>query len=127
MSVKIEINGIVYKKGEPETKNNYTKQEMILHVPDLNKDDYSDYFRIEWNTNGIKTLQEQKIKDKDHVKVVAYLNGKKWIDKDNTERFFNSFSGYKIEKTDGSAEAQVLTPFPILDNQEELTDDDLPF
>ena len=63
MSVKIEINGIVYKKGEPETKNNYTKQEMILHVPDLNKDDYSDYFRIEWNTNGSKTHQEQKIKE----------------------------------------------------------------
>ena len=31
-----------------------TKQEMILHIPDLQKEEYSDHLKIEWNTNGIK-------------------------------------------------------------------------
>ena len=26
-----------------QNKNNYTKQEMILHIPDLQKEDYSDH------------------------------------------------------------------------------------
>ena len=127
MSIKLELNGIVYQKGEPDTKNNYTKQELILHIPDLQKEDYSDHLKIEWNTNGIKTLKEQKIEDGDHVKVVAYLSGRKWIDQEKTERFFTSVKGYAIEKAEETTAAQELTPFPMLDKEEEQTENDLPF
>ena len=127
MSIKLELNGIVYQKGEAETKNNYTKQELILHIPDLQKEEYSDYIKIEWNKNGIKTLQEANIADGDEVKVVAYLSGRKWTNKEGEDKAFNAVKGYAIEKTDGSAETQQLTPFPILDNEEEQTENDLPF
>ena len=127
MSIKLELNGIVYQKGKPDTKNNYTKQEMILYIPDLQKKEYSDYIKIEWNKNGIKTLQEANIADGDEVKVVAYLSGRKWTDKEGEDKAFNAVKGYAIEKTDGSAETQQLTPFPILDNEEEQTENDLPF
>ena len=127
MSIKLELNGIVYQKGEPETKNNYTKQNMILYIPDLQKEEYSDYIKIEWNTKGIKTLQEANIADRDEVKVVAYLSGRKWTDKEGEDTAFNVVKGYAIEKTEQTTVAQELTPFPILDKEEEQTDDDLPF
>ena len=131
MSIKMELNGIVYQIGEPTTRNSYQNQNMILHIPDIEKDQFSDYFTIEWNEKGIKTLQEQKIQDGDEVKVVAYINGKKWIDKkdqEGTERFFNSIKGYAIEKaTKENSDVQELTPFPILDTSEKETENDLPF
>ena len=64
MSIKLELNGIVYKKGEPTTRNNYTNQDMILHIPDLEKENYSDFFKIEWNEKGIKTLPQANIADR---------------------------------------------------------------
>ena len=128
MSIKLELNGIVYQTGEPKTKNNYTKQEMILHIPDLQKEEYSDHLKIEWNTNGIKMIQDQKIQNGDQVKIVAYLSGIKWTDQEETERFFNSVKGYTIEKaSEGMPAAHELTPFPMLDKEEEQTENDLPF
>ena len=103
MSIKLELNGIVFKKGEPTTRNNYTNQDMILHIPDIKKDEFSDYFKIEWNEKGIKTLQEAKIQDGDEVKVVAYLSGRKWTDKEGADRAFNGIKGFAIEKAEKMA------------------------
>jgi hypothetical protein len=128
MSIKLELNGIVYQKGEPTTRNNYTNQDMILHIPDLEKENYSDFFKIEWNDKGIKTLQEANIADGDEVKVIAYLSGKKWTDKEGADRAFNAIKGYAIEKAEKENSAdQELTPFPILDTPEKETKNDLPF
>lgn len=128
MSIKLELNGIVYQKGEPITKNNYTNQDMILHIPDLENESYSDFFKIQWNEKGIKTLQEANIADGDEVKVVAYLRGNKWTTPDLTEKAFNAIKGFAIEKVEKENSAvQELTPFPILDTPQTETDDDLPF
>jgi hypothetical protein len=128
MSIKLELNGIVYQIAEPTTRKDYQNQDMILHIPDVEKDQYSDFFKIEWNDKGIKTLQEQKIQAGDEVKVVAYLNGNKWTDKEGADRAFNAIKGYAIEKAEKENSAdQELTPFPILDTPEKETKDDLPF
>ena len=50
------------RQESQKQKNNFTKQELILHIPDLQKEDYSDHLKIEWNTNGIKMIQDQKIR-----------------------------------------------------------------
>jgi len=127
MSIKLELNGIVFQKGEPTTRNNYTNQDMILHIPDLEKENFSDFFKIEWNEKGIKTLQEANIADGDEVKVVAYLSGRKWTDKEGADRAFNAVKGYAIEKATKNSADQELTPFPILDTIEKETKNDLPF
>ena len=126
MSIKLELNGIVFKKGEPTTRNDFTTQNMILHIPDLKTENFSDYFNIEWNEKGIETIKKAEILDGDEVKVVAYLTGRKWIDKEGADRSFNAIKGYAIEKAENNA-AEELTPFPILDTPEKETDDDLPF
>ena len=61
MSIKLELNGIVFQKDEPKTNNSYKKQELILHIPDVEKAEYSDYFTIEWNQNGIEKVKKAKI------------------------------------------------------------------
>ena len=78
MSIKLELNGIVFQKDEPKTNNSYKKQELILLIPDIEKDKYSDYFNIEWNEKGIETLKKAEIQQGDEVKITAYMQGIKW-------------------------------------------------
>jgi len=130
MSLKLELNGIVFQKGEPKTNNSYKNQELILLIPDIEKDQYSDYFTIEWNEKGIETLKNAEIQQGDDVKITAYMQGRKW-QKPGEDHFrsFTSLKGFSIEKaTDGSnASSEVLSPFPILDKEPEETKNDLPF
>jgi hypothetical protein len=130
MSIKLELNGIVFQKDEPKTNNSYKKQELILLIPDIEKDKYSDYFNIEWNEKGIETLKKAEIQQGDEVKITAYMQGIKW-QKDGEDHFrsFISLKGFSIEKVtdDSNASSEELTPFPILDKEPEETKNDLPF
>ena len=130
MSIKLELNGIVFQKDEPKTNNSHKKQELILHIPDVEKAEYSDYFTIEWNQNGIEKVKEAKIQEGDEVKITTYLQGRKW-QKDGEDHFksFISLKGFSIEKVtdDSNASSEELTPFPILDKEPEETKNDLPF
>ena len=130
MSIKLELNGIVFQKDEPKTNNSYTNQELILHIPDVEKAEYSDYFTIEWNQNGIEKVKEARIQEGDEVKITTYLQGRKW-QKDGEDHFksFISLKGFSIEKVtdDSNASSEELTPFPILDKEPEETKNDLPF
>lgn len=101
MEFKIELNGIVFQKSEPKTNNSYTNQELILYIPDVEKDSYSNYFTIEWNEKGIKTLQELEIQEGDQVKVTAYLQGRKWKKEGMDEyKAFTSWKGVSIQKSE---------------------------
>ena len=130
MSIKLELNGIVFQKDEPKTNNSYKKQELILYIPDVEKAEYSDYFTIEWNQNGIEKVKEAKIQEGDEVKITTYLQGRKWQKTaEDPFRAFTSFKGFSIEKVtdDSNASSEELTPFPILDKEPEETKNDLPF
>ena len=99
MSIKLELNGIVFQKDEPKTNNSYTNQELILHIPDVEKAEYSDYFTIEWNQNGIEKVKEARIQEGDEVKITTYLQGRKWQKTaEDPFRAFTSFKGFSIEK-----------------------------
>jgi len=130
MSIKLELNGIVFQKDEPKTNNSYKNQELILYIPDVEKAEYSDYFTIEWNQNGIEKVKEAKIQEGDEVKITTYLQGRKWQKTaEDPFRAFTSFKGFSIEKVtdDSNASSEELTPFPILDKEPEETKNDLPF
>ena len=130
MSIKLELNGIVFQKDEPKTNNSYTNQELILHIPDVEKAEYSDYFTIEWNQNGIEKVKEARIQEGDEVKITTYLQGRKWQKTaEDPFRAFTSFKGFSIEKVtdDSNASSEELTPFPILDKEPAEAKNDLPF
>ena len=125
MSVKIEIQGTVLQLGTPkESKGGYISQETIIHVPDIEKMEYSDDFNIEWNQKGIENLRSKSIQDGDLVNVTAYLSGRKY--KKETEDFlraFNPFKGFKIDKVEQETKVyEDLTPFPMLDKVENESD-----
>ena len=55
MSIKLQLQGTVYQVGSPnESKTGYINQDMILHVPSLEKQEYDDHYKIEWNQKGIQ-------------------------------------------------------------------------
>ena len=131
MSIELQLQGTVYKVGSPiEQKSGWISQNMILHIPDLEKKEYSDDFNIEWNQKGIENLQKKNIQDGDHVKVTAYLSGRKYQKAtEDHERAFNSFKGFKIDKIEAEEtlkrliDNKPLNAFPILDE----LDNNLPF
>lgn len=130
MDFKLELNGIVFQIDEPKTRNSYTNQELMLYIPDIQKDQFSNYFTIEWNQNGIERLKEAKIQKGDEVKITTYLQGRKWQKTaEDPFRTFTSFKGISIEKVidDSNALSEELTPFPVLDKEPEQPKNDLPF
>jgi hypothetical protein len=131
MDFKLELNGIVFQIDEPKTRNSYTNQELMLYIPDIQKDQFSNYFTIEWNQNGIEKVKEAKIQKGDEVKITAYMQGRKWKKPEEEDHFksFISLKGFSIEKAtdDSNASSEVLSPFPILDKEPEETKNDLPF
>jgi|DEB0MinimDraft_6_1074348.scaffolds.fasta_scaffold00850_17 hypothetical protein len=129
MSYKLEMTGTVHKIGDIERKaNGYQKQFLILYVPDINKEEYSDYFKIEWNKNGTEKIKQANIQEGDIVRVICYLSGSKWQRaQTDPEVFFNNLKGFEIEKQQDD-QTEELTPFPMLDKTEtSQPDDDLPF
>ena len=131
MSIKIELRGTVYKVGSPtESKGGYISQKMILHVPDIEKLEYSDDFDIEWNQKGIENLRTKNIQDGDLVDITGYLSGRKYQKAtEDFERAFNPFKGFKIDKVvQETSVSEDLTPFPELDKVEAIeVKPDLPF
>ena len=74
----MELSGIVFQKSEPKTNNSYQNQEIILYIPDVEQDKYSNYFTIEWNEKGIEKVKEAKIQQGDEVKITTFIQGRKW-------------------------------------------------
>jgi hypothetical protein len=129
MNIKMELSGIVFQKSEPKTNNSYQNQEIMLYIPDVEQDKYSNYFTIEWNEKGIEKVKEANIQQGDEVKITTFIQGRKWK-KDGMDEYkaFTAWKGVSIEKvTDDSSDVQELTPFPILDTPEKETKNDLPF
>lgn len=129
MSIKLELEGIVYRTGQPTTTpGGYVKQDMILHVPNIEQDKWSDHFPIEWNSKNLEKVSDAGIKDGDRVKIEGYLSGNKWQKAtEDFERAFAKISGFNIQKVEEEQTSDDLTPFPVLDKEQEEVQGDLPF
>ena len=112
----MELVGKIKVVGELETfASGFTKKLLVLTTDDQ----YPQNIGIEFMKDKIDLLNNYAVGQ--DVKVSINLGGREWINPEGEAKYFNSVTGWRIEKAEGAPEA--FTPPTALEEQE----DDLPF
>lgn len=127
----MEVQGKVKLVGETQTfgSNGFRKRELVVTT----EEQYPQHIMIEFVQD--KTDLLNNIAPGQDVKVSINLRGREWLDpKTNTNRYFNSVQGWRIESlAPASNGAPAMPPMPPADAFEPATNlneddaDDLPF
>lgn len=106
--IKCEINGTLIEKSRPvEISDKLTKSEIVIET---SEGKYSQFIKIEVVNDDIKKLEA--VKTLGDVKVVAYLQGRKYTDKTSGQlKYFNSIRLFSIEP--------LVKGAPIIQEEEE--------
>jgi len=112
----MEVVGKIKVVGELETfASGFTKKSLVVTTDDQ----YPQMIMIEFVQDKCDLLNSYKVGQ--DVKVSINLRGREWINPQGEAKYFNSVTGWRIEKAEGAPEA--FTPPTALEEQE----DDLPF
>ena len=112
----MELVGKIKVVGELETfASGFTKKLLVVTTDDQ----YPQNIGIEFMKDKIDLLNNYAVGQ--DVKVSINLGGREWINPQGEAKYFNSVTGWRIEKAEGAPEA--FTPPTALEEQE----DDLPF
>lgn len=127
----MELQGTVKKLLDTQTfASGFQKREMIL----LTQEQYPQPISIEFLQEKINLLDN--IKEGEEVKVGINIRGREWTSPQGEIKYFNSITGWRIEKTGSSNfnEPTQAAPSPAPANAPvnntnpfEDEDDDLPF
>jgi len=112
----MEVVGKIKVVGELETfASGFTKKLLVVTTDDQ----YPQNIGIEFMKDKVDLLNGYAVGQ--DVKVSINLGGREWINPQGEAKYFNSVTGWRIEKAEGAPEA--FTPPTALEEQE----DDLPF
>ena len=112
----MEVVGKIKVVGELETfASGFTKKLLVVTTDDQ----YPQNIGIEFMKDKVDLLSGYAVGQ--DVKVSINLGGREWINPKGEAKYFNSVTGWRIEKAEGAPEA--FTPPTALEEQE----DDLPF
>ncbi|WP_018675269.1 DUF3127 domain-containing protein [Riemerella columbina] len=128
----MELQGTIKKIGEVQTfPSGFQKKEMVL----LTQEQYPQPINIEFLSEKVYALDPFSVGDT--VKVGINIRGREWTSPQGEVKYFNSITGWRIEKIDASAQykeptqaAPSQTPqteSPGNDNPFSDEEDDLPF
>lgn len=128
----MELQGTIKKIGEVQTfPSGFQKKEMVL----LTQEQYPQPINIEFLSEKVYALDPFSVGDT--VKVGINIRGREWTSPQGEVKYFNSITGWRIEKIDASAQyneptqaAPSQTPqteSPSNDNPFRDEEDDLPF
>ena len=94
----MELQGTVKKIGETQTfASGFQKREMIL----LTQEQYPQPILIEFLQDKIDLLQT--IKEGESVKIGINIRGREWKNPQGEVKYFNSITGWRLEKVSGEA------------------------
>lgn len=128
----MEVSGKVKAIFDKQTFNSgFTKQEVIVTT----QEQYPQHLSIEFLQDKVSLIDSIQVGD--DVKISINLRGREWTSPEGVTKYFNSITGWRIEKiTSTAADANDYnnlppTP-PVNDNSYQETaadsqDDDLPF
>ena len=112
----MEVVGKIKVVGELETfPSGFTKKLLVVTTDEQ----YPQNIGIEFMKDKVDLLNGYAVGQ--DVKVSINLGGREWINPQGEAKYFNSVTGWRIEKAEGAPEA--FTPPTALEEQE----DDLPF
>ena len=103
----MELQGIVKKIGETQTfASGFQKAEFVL----VTEEQYPQPILIEFLQDKIDLLQT--IKEGESVKIGINIRGREWKNPQGEVKYFNSITGWRLEKVSGDAPQGNLTEKP---------------
>ncbi len=126
----MELQGIIKKLGDVQTfASGFQKREMVI----VTEEQYPQPISIEFLKEKGDLLNAYKEGDK--VKVAINIGGREWTSPQGEVKYFNSITGWRIEKVDGAGDfnepvqARNADAKPAASNTDVFAedDDDLPF
>ena len=127
----MELQGTVKKIGETQTfASGFQKRELVL----LTEEQYPQPIQIDFLSDKIDLLNN--VSEGESVKVGINIRGKEWTNPQGEVKYFNSISGWRLEKVSGentNTEAPQPNTFekpaPITNENPfaDEGDEDLPF
>lgn len=125
----MELQGTVKKISETQTfASGFQKKEMVI----LTQEQYPQPINIEFLSDKINLLDN--ITEGENVKVGINIRGREWVSPQGETKYFNSITGWRIEKVfdNASEPTQATAPQSAspVSNENPFAgdeDDDLPF
>lgn len=122
----MELQGTIKKIRETQTfTSGFQKAELVL----LTEEQYPQPILIEFLQDKIDLLQT--VKEGESVKIGINIRGREWTNPQGEVKYFNSITGWRLEKVSGDAPQGNFTGKPNevkADNPfANEGDDDLPF
>jgi hypothetical protein len=125
----MEVQGKIKLIGETKTfgSNGFQKREMVVTT----EEQYPQPIMVEFVQDKTSLLDAFKVGDA--VKIGINLRGREWQSPQGETKYFNSITGWRIEKLDagtGTGNAADVPPFDEYDpitNSSDEDHDDLPF
>lgn len=125
----MELQGKVHHLGEEQQVTaSYNKRELVIKTDEQ----YPQFILIEFGQGKCNEYLD-KLKSNDEVKVSINIRGREWVNPQGETKYFNSISGWKVEKLQSEASPAQLPPVPAataFEPASNFTDeehDDLPF
>jgi len=132
-TIKMEITGILeIIKPEQIISDKFKKREFVLR--EISKDDYPQLILIEIVQDKCGLLDSYKIGDM--VKVKFNLRGRKWINPEGIDKYFNSLQAWQIDKVKSGNNnevelhgemAQAINDEGTMSDSQPDEENDLPF
>ena len=94
----MELQGIVKKIGETQTfASGFQKRELVI----LTEEQYPQPILIEFLQDKIDLLQN--VKEGESVKIGINIRGREWTNPQGEVKYFNSITGWRLEKVSRDA------------------------
>lgn len=117
----MELQGTIRRIGKTETfGSGFQKRELVL----LTDEQYPQPISIEFLQD--KTALLDQVKEGDKVKIGINIRGREWTSPDGQVKYFNSITGWRLDKIDAGAK-QGAKPAPAEDKNGFEEEGDLPF
>ena len=133
----MQLQGTIKKIGDLQTfTSGFQKRDMVL----LTEEQYPQPINIEFLSDSSDLIDPYK--EGDSIKVSINIRGREWTSPQGEIKYFNSITGWRIEKLEGSAPAEPsgkvkpATPHEAFGHaktesagvfQEDMEDSELPF
>jgi hypothetical protein len=113
----MEVTGVIKLKGDVQTFGaDFTKRQLVVTTDEQ----YPQLIAIDFVKDKCSLLDSYNVGD--NVKVSINLGGREWINPQGEAKYFNSVTGWRVEKVETAPSVPQAPAEPIGEEP-----DDLPF
>ncbi|MDD3771096.1 MAG: DUF3127 domain-containing protein [Weeksellaceae bacterium] len=123
----MEISGRIKKIFEEQTfPSGFRKKEIVVTT----QEQYPQDVLIEFLQDKVSLIEP--LSEGDEIRISINIRGREWINPEGVAKYFNSISGWRVEKIGAGTEAPEeytnIPPIaPTIPSQDDSGVDDLPF